>query len=318
LEDEKQREPQLVKALQEEQLDLSIIDGMQRTTALKEAAEQSNLKHFIRVELWVAKKVDSLIYRMLVLNTGQVPWDIKRQLDTLYRPIVNAIKKTVSSIRIIDLDAPNRRSQAGEYRSTRIIELFLAYTSRSVDIDIKEKVAEEFVKIDLTEATAEEDFLPLFIESLKLMALLDAQFDRASKSPLADPSNKIKSGRDIFTSAPASIGFIVAMAEQLLGSPGFDYDLVEARKTFKKIENNINKLISHMKLLDDEELEEFIDLDTLNQVISVKSGKIGDYERTVYKRAFITLTSKTKQVIEVPSVFRLPTPRHYAASSLPC
>ncbi|MCE0188183.1 hypothetical protein LVT77_26270 [Klebsiella pneumoniae] len=62
--------------------DLSIIDGMQRTTALKEALALDGevASHAIRVEAWIAKGTESLIYRMLVLNTGQVPWNLKQQL----------------------------------------------------------------------------------------------------------------------------------------------------------------------------------------------------------------------------------------------
>jgi hypothetical protein len=54
---------------------LSIIDGMQRTTALKEASstKQSVLASKVRVEIWVTELIGSLVYRMLVLNTGQVP-----------------------------------------------------------------------------------------------------------------------------------------------------------------------------------------------------------------------------------------------------
>lgn len=170
----------LISLLKKQSVDLSIIDGMQRTTALQEAGLDES-EEPIRVELWVSQKVESLIYRMLVLNTGQVPWDLKRQLDTLYRPILNQVMTEVPAARIIALDEPFRRSQAGEYRSTRIIELFLAFTSRSIDVYIKERVAEEFAKIDITEATAQSTFMPLFIEALKLLIQVDSAFDRSVK-----------------------------------------------------------------------------------------------------------------------------------------
>ena len=59
---------------------ISIIDGMQRTTALLDATEATPevKEHTVRVECWLARNTESLIYRMLVLNTGQVPWNIKR------------------------------------------------------------------------------------------------------------------------------------------------------------------------------------------------------------------------------------------------
>lgn len=78
---------------------ISIIDGMQRTTAILEANKNKTiLENPLRVELWLAKSINSLIYRMLVLNTGQVPWDMKRQLETIYQPILKEIKKEASLI----------------------------------------------------------------------------------------------------------------------------------------------------------------------------------------------------------------------------
>lgn len=288
---------ELVKALKAGKVDLSIIDGMQRTTALIEAQEAESIEPLIRVELWLARKVESLIYRMLVLNTGQVPWDLKRQLETLYKPIVAKISKELPNIQVIGLDEKFRRSQAGEYRSTRIIELFLAYTSRSIDVDVRERVAEEFAKIDITEATSDEEFFPLFIQTIKLMAKLDGQFDRVGRGLLADEDSKLKGGRDIFTSLPASIGFVVAAAERLLGEPGFDYDLGSAKKEIEKINKNIDLLVRHMSRMKESDLADFVDLDTLNQVLTAKSNRIGEYERNLYKRAFLLLMTKAPQLI---------------------
>lgn len=292
----------LVRLLHEGSIDISIIDGMQRTTALRDAKIDPNTSR-IRVEIWIAKKVDSLIYRMLVLNTGQVPWDLKRQLDTLYRPIVKLIKAKVPSIRIFGLDDTFRRSQAGEYRSTRIVELFLAFSSRSIDVDIKERVAEEFARIDITEATSSSEFMPLFVEAIKLMVQLDEAFDRSTKKGSAPNSTaKVKNGRDIFTSSPGAIGFIVAIAEATLGAPGFDYDLRMAKRQLTTIEKNMQTLIAFLGKKSEAELLEFLDLETLNQVLTVKSSRIGEFQRTVYKRGFSVLMEKTTAIIKQNSM----------------
>ncbi|HCT5778608.1 TPA: hypothetical protein OT203_002092, partial [Enterobacter hormaechei] len=52
---------------------LSIIDGMQRTTAFLQAVKENESVYdkTIRIEYWFSKSMNSLIYRMLVLNTGQ-------------------------------------------------------------------------------------------------------------------------------------------------------------------------------------------------------------------------------------------------------
>jgi hypothetical protein len=232
---------------------------------------------------------------MLVLNTGQVPWDLKRQLDTLYRPMIAEVQKQLPDIQIIGLDEPNRRSQAGEYRSTRVIELFLAFTSRSIDVDIKEKVAEEFIKIDLTEATSSDEFLPLFIKTLDIMAKLDEQFDRVKFQN--EGQVRVKNGKDIFTSSPGAIGFVVAIAELVLGAPGFDYEIIQAKKDLEKIEKTVKALIKFVKSLPTPDLVNFIDLETLNQMLSVKSGKVGEHDRNLYKKAFVTLLTRSKEII---------------------
>ncbi|WP_323150729.1 hypothetical protein [Pseudomonas glycinae] len=293
---------ELIAELVASKVDLSIIDGMQRTTALLEAKEEGGIEPMVRVEIWLARKVESLIYRMLVLNTGQVPWDLKRQLETLYRPIVAKISSDVRNIRVIGLDENNRRSQAREYRSTRIIELFLAYTSRSIDVDIRERVAEEFAKIDITEATSNDAFFPLFVDTIKIMAQVDMQFDRVVRELVVSEDAKVKSGRDIFTSAPASIGFVVAIAERLLGTPGFDYDLDAAAVEMQQVKQSANDLTKYMASLSQKSLAEFVDLDTLNQMLTAKSSRIGEYERNLYKRAFLLMLSKTPQLISQGSL----------------
>lgn len=292
----------LVRLLKSGDIDISIIDGMQRTTALRDAKIAPEKNH-IRVEIWIAKKVDSLIYRMLVLNTGQVPWDLKRQLDTLYRPIVKLISAKVPNIRIFGLDDTFRRSQAGEYRSTRIVELFLAFSSRSIDVDIKERVAEEFARIDITEATSSSDFMPLFVETVKLMVQLDEAFDRSTKKGVgSDLAVKVKNGRDIFTSAPGAIGFVVAVAEAVFGAPGFDYELKAAKRDLGIIAKNMQTLITFLAKKSEADLLAFLDLETLNQVLGVKSSRIGEFQRTVYKRGFSVLMEKTSAIIKQNSM----------------
>jgi hypothetical protein len=76
--------------------ELSIIDGMQRTASLMEAAaiDSDVLAREMRVEFWVAHSVRSLVYRMLVLNTGQVPWTLARQLSVVYALSLRRLRRT--------------------------------------------------------------------------------------------------------------------------------------------------------------------------------------------------------------------------------
>ena len=101
-----------ISSLVTDRSQLSIIDGMQRTEALIQAAEKSKdvFNRDIRVEFWLTRTVRAMIYRMLVLNTGQVPWTMSRQLTVVFAPLLEEIKKTYPTsneyfLQIVQADA---------------------------------------------------------------------------------------------------------------------------------------------------------------------------------------------------------------------
>lgn len=284
-----------IETLSEDQL--SIIDGMQRTTAILDANNETNISHHpVRVELWLAKNINSLIYRMLVLNTGQVPWDMQRQLQTVYQPILSEIKKKIPDIDVFLVDDMSRRSQPGQYRGSKLIEYFLTFSSRKVHVDIKEKVAEDFARLDATEATSHATFLPFFIDSLQLMKSLDHQFGRYQPNE-AEPifEGKIRGGKDIFTSAPAGIGFMAACAVLIYGHPGFAINSDQiASENANKLKEAVETVVAKLKEGDEAQIRAFLDLPGLNERLSRKSGKVGEFEREFYFKAFSAMFEHSK------------------------
>jgi hypothetical protein len=264
---------------------VSIIDGMQRTTAILEAKviHPQISTNPVRIEIWVSCSIQNLIYRMLVLNTGQIPWDIKRQLTTIYKPIINHIKNEVDDIAVIGLDEGNRRVQSGQFNGGKLIEYFLAFTSRKTNIDIKDKIAEDFARMAATEATSKYEFLDDFIQMLNLMVKLDKAFGKAAKT---DVEGKIKSGKDIFTSVPAGVGFLVAAAIYINGRPGLNYDDIRKKERFSELKLNVNGVVTKLNGLSPEEVLNFIELDLLNEKLSSQSSKVGEFERQYYMKAF--------------------------------
>lgn len=281
---------------------LSIIDGMQRTTALLDAHSEANISsHPVRVELWLAKNINSLIYRMLVLNTGQVPWDMQRQLQTVYQPILSEIKTEIPDAEVFLVDDTSRRSQSGQYRGSKLIEYFLVFSSRKVHVDIKEKVAEDFARLDATEATSHSKFLTFFIDSLKMMIMLDHEFSRCQSSASEEEfSGKIKGGKDIFTSAPAGIGFMAACAVSIFGHPGFPTNTDEiSAENRDKLETAVNLIVASLKAKRSEEIHDFLDFPGLNERLSRKSGKVGEFEREFYFKAFYSMFEHSKHLLSM-------------------
>jgi hypothetical protein len=284
---------------------ISIIDGMQRTTALLEAREESKDvdKAILRVEFWISQSLNSLIYRMLVLNTGQVPWEIARQLETVYSQMLEIIRVELGEdVEIFKRDDQRRRSEPGQYQASAIIRLFLAFSSRRAEFDLKDRVAEDFARLDAIEASSHQDFLTLFIRAMKQVASLDKAFSRSNR--LATTPERISSGREIFQAFPALVGYIVAVAIKLFDQPGFDVDwhLVEPRMA--DVDSSISQLGKRLNEMSPEDLDDFLQLGLLNDRLAQRSSQVGRFERDLFVRAFTSMIDNSARLKDMTPCWR--------------
>lgn len=279
---------------------ISIIDGMQRTTAMEEAskAEPQIRDMPIRVEFWVSDRLNSLIYRMLVLNTGQVPWEVGRQLETVYTQFLSKIKNDLGDdAEIFLMDDQRRRVQAGQYQSKNIVELLLLFSSRKSEIDIRDKIAEDFTRLDAIETTSHSEFLDYFVQSLRLISRLDREFSRVGG--ISDEQMKIRSGRDIFSSFPAMAGFCTAVAVEVFDEPGFPIDWHTAHEKMDSITASVDSVVVRIREMDGGPIAEFLQLQLLEERLSQRSTQVGRFEREFFKRAF---TAMFKNAARLPDM----------------
>lgn len=275
---------------------ISIIDGMQRTTAIKKAISDnpSIEKNTVRVEFWISTNVNSLIYRMLVLNTGQVPWNIRRQIEIVFGGVINTIKENVENLNIIKIDDNKRRKKGGDYNANALIEMFLAFGARTWKIETKEKLTDEFTRGDFVQSSSETDVVISFCRILSSMVKLDILLDeKIVKDKMADDI-KFSAGRDLFSSGPAKIGFAAACGIEVLGRPGVERDKDTILEKITKVENSINNVIN--KINEVEDVAQFIDFETLSDMTAKSVGKIGDYERELFYYAFKTMIEENGDI----------------------
>lgn len=269
---------------------LSVIDGMQRTTAMQEAARINPQvsDREVRVEFWISDRLNSLIYRMLVLNTGQVPWEIGRQLETVYGQLLHRLKKQVPDVTIFEIADSRRRSQSAQYQSKHLIELLLLFSSRKTEMDIKDRVAEDFARLDAIEATAHNDFLSYFAETIRLLALLDTTISRYRGE---SGQVRFKQGSDFFASFPAMVGFCSAVAIYLFDETGFRVDWDESANRMREITQAVEDLSAKMNRMADDELNSFLQFELLEERLTASRefGQVGRYEREFFKKAFLSL-----------------------------
>ncbi|GAA5436748.1 hypothetical protein [Deinococcus aquaticus] len=285
-------------------INLSIIDGMQRTTALKEAAtiDTSVKDKFVRIEIWFAKSVNSLLYRMLILNTGQIPWNLRRQFEVIYNPVINEIASTVEGIEIFSSDDGRRRSTGGQYQSDDLIELFLVFGSRKEDVDSKEKLTDEFVKLDFINATGDFNLSSKFHVVLSSLVKIDKAF-----STLTDPdtdNKRFSKGKDLFKSQTACVGFVNAAAIFCIGRPGADRDIEEQNQRIKQLTTIVDRLVNKFCSMSSEGKRDFLDLERLSQLLEKKTGKVGDFERTFFTKAFTALFDSDGELSDMTPCWR--------------
>lgn len=287
---------------------LTIIDGIQRTESLTKATQQdaSVLRRIIRVEIWASYQVSSLIYRMLVLNTGQVPWNTRRQIEVVYNPLKQEAERRVSGLRLISIGENERRSTAGEFPADKIADMFIAFTSRKVMFDNKESLADDFTRLDVIDMTSRMEVSDFFFETLDMLVKMDQQFFRYNPRDY-DRLSKMHIGRDLFTSNPSRIAFMVAVATHIIGRPGSKERLIEEQLSkMQSLKQHFESFINHLTHFTEEELSSFLCLDILNEILSsLPSKRIGDEERKFFLDAYSLFVKEEFQLESLEEAWRV-------------
>jgi hypothetical protein len=297
-------ESKFIAYLESEHQDhISIIDGMQRTTALLEAVEldRNVNEQTLRLEIWYAHTVESLIYRMLILNSGQVPWNLKQQLRVVYEPLVEELYQKVDFSRL--LEPGERRWKGGEFSSDDLIETYIAFGLRRTEVDTQENLAEEFSKLDISESLSENRYSTYFFPIVQMMVDVDRVFSKF-EPPFELHSPEIKKrgrlyerGKNIFDTQPPRIGFIVANALQIFGRIGMNRDDAIVEKEFHNLTEHHARFVAQIDEMPNDQLGEFLALDVLQEALGARpTSAVGRWERAFWERAFKVLLEESFQV----------------------
>ena len=93
----------------------------------------------------------------------------------------------------------------------------------------------------------------------------------------------------MFRSHPARIGFTTAIALKIMGRPGAQLPYSEQIETWSRIKEQADGLLSKLAGFSNDEIADFVDFHTLSELMSVKSGKVGEFEREFFLKAFQVL-----------------------------
>ncbi|WP_312135046.1 hypothetical protein [Brevundimonas sp.] len=139
-----------VKDISPEQVD--IIDGLQRTNALRQTLEAISedtekayfLSRSLRLEIWLNIPFYTLAYRMLLLNAGQKPMSMKHQIDILSKGLFDDLS-SIQDIDIIKVKDRRRRVRPGQYHLSTLSQVFQSWLQRNPNVDLRNLVVEQLL-----------------------------------------------------------------------------------------------------------------------------------------------------------------------------
>lgn len=289
---------------------ISIIDGMQRTTVFIEL-EQMLDKREIRVELWAAQHTANLTYRMLVLNTGQVPWNLRRQIEVVYSSLLTELESRLNvpgdppenEIMLFRIGDARRRAKAGVFQASDVVEMYIAFGLRKSKVDSESVLADEFSRLDMIEAVSNDRFLEAFVSVFKCLFKLDLAFSKFEDA--GNNNARFLIGRNLFDSQPACVGFVAGAAQMIFGRPGSTKEVEKQNRELEKLIRRCESVLQIVEGLSPAEVKEFLAFDVLNDVISNRtSKKIGDFEREFFNEAFRVFLSDDEDIESMVTCWR--------------
>jgi hypothetical protein len=155
-------------------------------------------------------------------------------------------------------------------------------------MDFKDRVAEDFARLDAIETTAHNEFIDYFIGALRMMAEIDRAFSRYNGADRPDGS-RIRNGKDFFSGFPSMAGFCTAVSISLFDEPGFRIDWKEAKTRFDEIQASVDRVTRRLGAMNQEELAHFLQADLLEERLGQRSGQVGRFEREFFRKAFLSL-----------------------------
>ncbi|MCY0994806.1 hypothetical protein OV203_47205 [Nannocystis sp. ILAH1] len=289
---------------------VSIIDGMQRTSVLRDVREHLKGRK-LRVEFWFSKTIRSLHYRMLILNTGQIPWNLRRQIEVVNAALIDELNERLSETNtaIYKLDEKHRRTEAGEYQANDVIEMYIAFGLRKANVDKEAVLADQFSRLDMIEALSDKQYVEQFVAVFEHFAALDREFGRF-KDPnpprRGGGTGKFHSGRQIFDSVTACTGFMAAAAQSIFGRPGVQRTVAQHSDSLGKVQKTCDGICRRLKRMSRENLGTYLDLTTLSEVLDRGNlgTSVGEFQRAFFTEAFRILLSEGSELESMTPCWR--------------
>jgi len=210
--------------------DLNILDGLQRTYCFfnvkddlqKKSANELNkfCNSKIRAEIWINISTNALLYKILVLNTGQVKMSLRHQIEILHMPLKEDIKNIAKIKHNKEISFSTYKEQKPakglyNYKFANVVEAFTSFSIGEYNIDKTSMVIEELNKMDILNELDRTQFDRKNIETIvEFLILLDEVLRKYYEKPLKSEEDEVilfSSRDELMNSSPFLSSFFAAL-----------------------------------------------------------------------------------------------------------
>ena len=271
------------KIIIENKRNIFILDGLQRTFTIQDICidvekgyiDKSALANPVRIEIYLGLNKEGVLYRMLTLNTGQTPMNLRHQIEIIYSDLINA--QNESNFRLIKDTESENLNKLGFYRFSDAIDAFTSFLENDYLQITREKLLSTIKSFDnLSKLRNEADLFGdlMTVYTLFINKVVNARGDKDIKLDISRENQDNLFGKNAYT--------IFNKSQPLTGFGAAISRLIEL-ETYERIKD----LISNIDLIDIDNLYEGI-LNLLVELneIRISSKKIGNSQRCFFYHFF--------------------------------
>ena len=251
--------------------DLSILDGLQRTYCILNVIDDpKNKERFlntrIRAELWYDITYTAILYKMLVLNTGQVKMSMRHQMEILNILLREKISTIASekdiSVKFSTYKNPMPIDNIYVYKFSDIVEAFISFIIKDPIVDKTNVVVQELERMKFIEEHSTSEILSQeeeIKEFTEILITLDKALWDKYKLPIKSEDENGKetklpwtSRNEIMGSAAVLSGIFASCGKAFNDKDKYNKRKKEFFQILQKNENDPLKLEIMSEILQDE------------------------------------------------------------------
>ncbi len=136
-----------------------ILDGLQRTYIINDFEAEGNIfneNQKLLLEIWFEKNINHLIYRLIVLNSGQKPMSMRHQVELLFMTLKNNLSKDIVGLELYLEKEGAIRSRAKKIAFDRVVNAYYSFLTKSPETDRDNLVVKKMNEDDILSSTETE------------------------------------------------------------------------------------------------------------------------------------------------------------------